>query len=236
MRFLMKLIQKFKKKQTKISITNESSCPKKNKYKEIEETNKRIEKIMESKKGHMLFQKDLVMNKPADLQFREMNYWEFKKFRDLEGTLTEQELKNYVKDSDTFFIENVFNKEGMMLGFFANDELVAVSVSTKLGSIENYKIIGDAFKESGIKIDGSTVFFNNSIVRWDFRGKSLQFRLREKTIDLYRRKNLETSFMVTVKKENKALRRNVEKLGMKSIGFNKVPYSDSLRELFYLEK
>lgn len=141
----------------------------------------------------------------------------------------------YVFDNDEYYHKHIFNNGGVLFGAFYNKTLVGAAASTILASLTNYV---DYFKtayrvSANITLDPNiTVFFNNTIVDADHRGNQLQLRMREITVEYYR-KYRTTKFITTTHIDNIASQTSLVRLGMINVGKGIPPYSNEERYLFY---
>ena len=177
----------------------------------------------------------LLYNNIMEIKVLTKDY--LKEIRDLENKELDKNNPNnhYTYDDDDFFYNSIFNNNGVIFGVFVNNTLVAFSGNHIVCQYE-CEYFMSKLKERGINTECSkVVFFNNTLVAKDFRGKGLQKKLRETTIEYYKNKGI-NEFITTTTKENIPSAKNLIKLGMNELKpLNDTPYSDKLKRFFYLK-
>ena len=159
----------------------------------------------------------------------------FQEIRDLEHNFLVNNPSNYyTQDDDDFYMNSIFDNDGMIFGVFDGKTLVGISASFKLSSYEYADYFKDLYWDKLVKLKPEeTVFFNNTLIHKNYRGKGLQAKLRKETIKSYNKKGFFT-FISTASPENIGSKKSLQKIGMKCLGEGKVPYSKSPKSLFHL--
>ena len=170
-----------------------------------------------------------------DLEIKRIDESYLSQIRDLEHNFISNNPGNhYTQDDDEFYSNSIFDNDGIILGVFDGKTLVGISASFKLSSYEYADYFKDLYRSKLVKIKPEeTIFFNNTLIHKNYRGRGLQAELRKKTIKFYNKKGF-FNFISTASPGNVGSKKSLTRIGMRDLGEGTVPYSNNPKSLFYL--